>query len=331
MQMIKVNINLKDKEFEKVLAKTISSRFSVNLTDKKQEEAIFITDYDNSAKYERGTIYLTQNKSECMENIIYKFESSEYISKKILYEYCMFYDDYVPMALDSACDITGVCSSAGGTGCSLIAIGIAQEMQRMRKQKVLYVSMEMIPFSITEFDSDMNINRLIYKFFTKGLRKEDLYAGLSLDEYGVSYFKYVRPYNKLLQLKEYEFVKFISAVAETGVFTHIIIDIGNGMGYIYDNALSICDSIIKINDKTKNTGMKEEIYDCHLQKLTEKNIIKVSNKFISLQEDEEINEDLIYVDYSPESITIKDNMLHIYPEKPINNGINDIINKITAI
>ena len=67
-------------------------------------------------------IYLADSRAICGDNIVYRFESAEHICKKVLYEYCRYYDDYTKLALGSPCGITGVCSARGGTGCSSIAM-----------------------------------------------------------------------------------------------------------------------------------------------------------------------------------------------------------------
>lgn len=328
--MIIVNIDLKDKEFEKRLGMTLSSSFNVNLSGENADGNVMITDYTDETVCRDGVIYLTNRKEFCGGNIVYRFESAEQICKKILYEYCRYYDDYTQAALGSPCGITGVCSARGGTGCSSIAAGIAQELQRTRKEKVLYVSLDMIPFSPAGEECEMNINRLLFNFLTRGFRKEDLEACLSSDEYKVSYLNYARPYNRLLQITDREFVKFISAVAESGLFTHIVLDIGSGMGGIYDSAISLCSTIVKVSDESTDICMKAGIYDAHIRELSAGNIINAVNKFTETADGETEDAETLYVDYCPDGIILKEQMIHICPEKGINAKINELIDKVMA-
>ena len=328
--MIIVNIDLKDKEFEKRLSRALSGSFTVNLSENGSDGNILITDYDAKSPCSEGAIYLADSRAVCGDNIVYRFESAEHICKKVLYEYCRYYDDYTKLALGSPCGITGVCSARGGTGCSSIAIGIAQEMQRARKQQVLYISLDMIPFSPAEAECEMNINRLLFNFFTRGFRKEDLTACLSLDEYRVSYLNYVRPYNKLLQLQDREFVKFISTVAESGLFTHIVLDIGSGIGGIYDSAISLCSNIVKVSDESSDICMKDSVYEAHIRGLAAGSVISAVNKFTVHDDDETAASDAVYVDYCPDSIILKEQMIHISPEKEVNTNINGLLDKIMA-
>ena len=329
-EMIIVNIDLKDKEFEKRLGRVLSGSFTVNLSGSGSEGNIMITDYDAGKPCSEGVIYLADSRAVCGDNIVYRFESAEHICKKVLYEYCRYYDDYTQMALGSPCSITGVCSARGGTGCSSIAIGIAQEMQRARKQQVLYISLDMIPFSPAGAECEMNINRLLFNFFTRGFRKEDLTACLSLDEYRVSYLNYVRPYNKLLQLQAGEFVKFVSATAESRLFTHIVLDIGSGVGGIYDSAISLCSNIVKVSDESSDICMKDSVYEAHIRGLAAGSVINAVNKFTVPDDDEAVDADAIYVDYCPDSIILKEQMIHISPEKEVNAKINGLLDKIMA-
>ena len=328
--MIIVNIDLKDKEFEKRLGRALSGSFTVNLSGSCSEGNILITDYDAESHCREGVIYMADSRDACSGNIVYRFESSERICKKVLYEYCRSYDDYTRLALGSPCGITGVCSARGGTGCTSIAIGIAQEMQRARKQQVLYVSLDMIPFSPAGEECEMNINRLLFNFFARGFRKEDLAACLSLDEYKVSYLNYIRPYNKLLQLSNGEFAKFISAAAESGIFTHIVLDIGSGIGGIYDSAISLCSSIVKVSDESSDICMKESVYDAHIRELASGRVINAVNKFTVSEDSEAADADAVYVDYCPNSIILKEQMVHICPEKEVNVKINGLLDKIMA-
>lgn len=328
--MIIVNIDLTDKEFEKRLGRALNSRFNINLSGETADGNITITDYTGETACKDGVIYLTDKKELCGGNIVYRFESAEQICKKVLYEYCRYYDDYTQAALGSPCSITGVCSARGGTGCSSIAIGIAQELQRARKESVLYVSLDMIPFSPTAEECEMNINRLLFNFLTRGFRKEDLEACLSSDEYRVSYLNYVRPYNRLLQITDREFVKFISAVSESGLFTHIVLDIGSGMGGIYDSAISLCSAIVRVSDEAADICMKERIYDTHIRELASGSVINAVNKFTTAADGETEDSESVYVDYCPDSIILKEQMIHICPEKEVNAKINELIDRVMA-
>lgn len=329
-RMITVTIELKDKEFEKRLGMALSGRFDVNLSEQDNKGDILITDYDKSITTREGVIYLADSRDNCEGNIVYRFENAEHICKKVIYEYCRYYDDYTDMALGSPCRITGVCSPRGGTGCSSIALAIAQEMQRAGKQQVIYISLDMIPVSPEAAECEMNINRLLFNFFNKGFREADLTACLSLDEYKVSYINYARPYNKLLQIKDGEFVKFISSIAESGIFTHIILDIGSGIGGVYDKALGLCGKVIKVTDENKDICMKDSVYDAHLRAVAGGDIINAVNKFTVPDENAVETNDAVYVDYCPDSIMLKDQMVHISPEKELNVKINSMIEKIMA-
>ncbi len=328
--MIIVNIDLKDKEFEKRLGMTLSSSFNVNLSDKNAEGNVFITDYTDETACRDGVIYLADKKELCGGNIVYRFESAEQICKKILYEYCRYYDDYTQAALGSPCSITGVCSARGGTGSSSIAVGIAQELQRTRKERVLYVSLDMIPFSPAGEECEMNINRLLFNFLTRGFRKEDLEACLSSDEYRVSYLNYARPYNRLLQIKAGEFVKFISNVAESGMFTHIVLDIGSGIGSVYDSAVSLCGTIVKVRDENADICMKDRVYDAHIRELAAGNIINVVNRFTAADDVEAEDAETVYVDNCSDGILLKEQMIHISPEKVVNAKVNELIDRMMA-
>ena len=107
-EMIIVNIDLKDKEFEKRLGRALSGSFTVNLSESGSEGNILITDYDAKSPCSEGVIYLADSRAICGDNIVYRFESAEHICKKVLYEYCRYYDDYTKLALGSPCGITGV-------------------------------------------------------------------------------------------------------------------------------------------------------------------------------------------------------------------------------
>ncbi len=327
--MIVVNVDLKDKDFEKRIGKVLSSSFSVNLSDKISDRGILITDYTDETSCRGGVIYLTDKRELCHNNVVYRFESAKHMCKKVLYEYCSYYDDYTMLALGSPCSIIGVCSARGGTGCSCIAIGAAQEMQRTRKQEVLYVSLDIIPYFPFEAECEMNINRLLFVLFTKGFRKEDLQACISLDEHKVSHLNYVRPYNRLLQIKDGEFVKFITMAAESGMFTYIVLDIGSGMGNVYDKALSLCDKVIKVSDERKDICMKDIVYDNHLRGLATGEIINVVNRCASGDIETE-NTESIYMDYCPDDIVLKDRMIYVSPEKEMNVKINELVDKIMA-
>ena len=98
-EMIIVNIDLKDKEFEKRLGRALSGSFTVNLSESGSEGNILITDYDAKSPCSEGVIYLEDSRAICGDNIVYRFESAEHICKKVLYEYCRYYDDYTKLIL----------------------------------------------------------------------------------------------------------------------------------------------------------------------------------------------------------------------------------------
>ena len=141
--------------------------------------------------------------------------------------------------------IVSVVSESGGTGSSVISMGICQNLAVQNKRKCLYISMGKIHQELLFIKStrQCNLRELLYNMFYGNPEfSTSIQNSMMITGGGVLIFKTTTLKNKILELEEKQLSEFIEYLLRCELFDIIVFDVGNNM----DEA---CKIVVKSSDK----------------------------------------------------------------------------------
>ena len=146
--------------------------------------------------------------------------------------------------------IVSVVSESGGTGSSVISMGICQNLAVQNKRKCLYISMGKIHQELLFIKStrQCNLRELLYNMFYGNPEfSTSIQNSMMITGGGVLIFKTTTLKNKILELEEKQLSEFIEYLLRCELFDIIVFDVGNNM----DEA---CKTVVKSSDKVVVTS-----------------------------------------------------------------------------
>jgi cellulose biosynthesis protein BcsQ len=360
MKTITVYLMTKDLEFGKALANSLqfhSSHFTITLQSNEpvqKETSIVFDQFDICLTDDRNinlsnAVYLAEDpenelidiEKKCF--IAYKYHHVAHISTLLRLAYSIFANTEMISDDTANTKLVSVCASAGGVGCTSVALGICQELSRFYGEKVLYVSLEefestSIYFRCSSIEPN-NITRYLYGILIDDHQPRPASEGFMIkDIYGISAFHPARGRNPLRELSANEFIEFMNAITKANSFTYIILDCSNGLDAAIESAMNLSTVIYLIMGNTENSKRQnaylqsityrtnESTVECmkHIRNFyeepelaeMEENMTKVSNAF-NLEQDFG-------------SLTCSDGHFEISLDKAFGQGIHQIVQDLTV-
>jgi len=364
MDIINICLVTKDVEYGLAFARTLQSQskfFSIALVDPGISEMNDIEEYDlilvdegSDLKSEKQAVVTLSEKKVFMEtnmenggHIIFKYQCAQDIANDIRRVYSGFYGRPMFYQKKDKPVIAAVFSSSGGVGCTSIAMGLCQELQRFHNRKVLYLTLEEFESTNFYFNRDNEkkgngIDRFVYLLL---YRKEGLVCGiepfLMKDDYGVSSFFPSKDRNPLLDLGENELMNFLEYLTQDTGFTDIVVDCGNKAGLAHLTHLKLADQHIYV-ERPKNNPLKKESYFSWLSQNIDSSMRPIPVFVENFHNDDEsdqdnqielpsMDKDIVEIYEDHESFSLFENEMSVKLDKNFGIGIRELSARIIAM
>ncbi|MBQ2678313.1 MAG: hypothetical protein IJF96_05365 [Firmicutes bacterium] len=202
---------------------------------------------------------------------LWRYSDIREIVSTMIYIYTVVYGRNIPYVEKGNVRIHGFLSHGGGTGCTSVAMGVAQEMKRFHGRKVMYVSMEQIS-SASEYMSSISGGRTIAEYLYYCLaRKQDVWrmktvpveSFLAGNESGIESLAASPGRNPIPYLERDDIPAFFASIVKSGRYDTVIIDCGCSLAPQITDAIDICDSCCFVRDPERK-GKAAELYISHL-------------------------------------------------------------------
>lgn len=194
---------------------------------------------------------------------IFKYKEADEIVKAIKYHYEAL-SGFKIESKNRTGKLIGFFSPAGGTGKTLIALGICRVLASYGK-KVLYLNLESIPSSNAFFSEDeasKSLSDFLYYLFIK----EDLQIIKGMrqficrDEWGVHCFVPQSSYNDLMNLTSEEMQCFIDTMCTQTDYDYICVDTSSVLTEKNILVHSMCSKIFNITTPSMMVQLKQDIW-----------------------------------------------------------------------
>lgn len=118
-------------------------------------------------------------------------------------------------------------SACGGSGCTSSAVALARICSKLKKEKVLVISLDILSSKMFPLSSAMHSSGVLSTGLTfgKGTGLDVFNIPLQSDEFGVSYACPESFFNPLHSMSETELSVFLSALSSSGRYDLVILDI----------------------------------------------------------------------------------------------------------
>ncbi|MDD5987133.1 MAG: hypothetical protein PUC26_04890 [Eubacteriales bacterium] len=156
----------------------------------------------------------------------------------------------------------GLVSSAGGSGCTTLAMALAQCLVKYYEQRILFMTLDEFP---PQMQSPAPAGRRMrdFLYYLQAKRREKygtLAPFIHQDEYGVLHFHEEAGGNTLARCSEDALRQIIEAAAAYGGVDLILLDIGAAPSWRQAAALACCSSVIRLQ------GEKDAAYERAMRK-----------------------------------------------------------------
>ena len=228
---------------------------------------------------------------------IWRYSNIRDIVSSIMYIYTWIYGRHVAYVEKGTVRFYGFLSPCGGTGCTSVAMGVAQELKRFHGRNVMYVSMEQIS-SASEYMRNESGGRTIAEYLYHSLgRNKDIWrmedvpvdSFLSRSDCGVEALTGSPGRNPVPYLDVDDISRFMSSIVKSERYDTVVIDAGCSLAPQITDALDMCDSCCLIRDPYRK-GKAVELYIDHLFSVARSGItgrmVVADNRRVLLHEDE---------------------------------------------
>ncbi|MCG8483203.1 MAG: hypothetical protein MJA31_07855 [Clostridia bacterium] len=224
----------------------------------------------NDSKVTNGIVIhlVDQLKEEKNENaltgMIFKYKEADEIVQAIKYYYEALSGNKVQNRNGEG-KLIGFFSSAGGTGKTVISLGISRVLASYGK-KVLYLNLESIPSSnefFSENEESKSLSDFLYYLFIKEDQKiiKRINSFIRRDEWGVHCFVPQSSYNDLMNLTSDEIQYFISALCSETDYDYICVDTSGVLDEKNIMVHSMCHKNFNILTQSKISRHKQKIFN----------------------------------------------------------------------
>ena len=232
------------------------------------EESLLSIDH-NQNRIVALTDYEVQDMMKQSENekkqlwYVYKYQNVNHIIADLVFLLASLTGKKNLIRKSTAPEIIGFYSMAGGTGKSVVAVGVSRELARYHDKRVLFLSFEEIPTTSLLFGSNhskRNLGDYLYYLFKK--RDEILCPApnsfVISDSYGVETFYPSKGCNDLLYLQPDELVHFIKILSDSSRYDYIIWDMRSDLSEQTMFLLNLCCKIVFVQDNTPVSRYKNQ-------------------------------------------------------------------------
>lgn len=232
MDNLILSIDCKDSEYEYALARAIqrnSKTITVKLKDRKGD--IVITD----KPYMRGesVFMLRENRYDCHRKgckNLYKYDNVRTMVKAVEHEYAKEKGVFINLLKESDTDIFTFFSKHGGVGTTSLALAYAQEIQRFKSKKTLYISLSCFD-DIKEYIKPVDgsgIRQFLYYLNEENEEECNLLDSFLIkSENNVSAFNPHIGINPICRMKLDDYCIFLKRLRECREFDSIVVDGGS--------------------------------------------------------------------------------------------------------
>ncbi|MBR6444553.1 MAG: hypothetical protein IKS63_03910 [Firmicutes bacterium] len=228
---------------------------------------------------------------------LWRYSNIRDIVSSIMYIYTWIYGRHVAYVEKDMVRFYGFISPCGGTGCTSVAMAVAQEMERFHGRNVMYISLGQIS-PVPEYMRTESGGRTIAEYLYHSLgRNRDIWrmkdvpveSFLSRSDSGVEALTASPGRNPLPYLDRDDISRFMSSIAKSARYDTVIIDAGCSLAFQATDALDICDSCCLIRDPYRK-GRAAQLYIDHLSSIVNSGItgrmVVADNRRVLLREDE---------------------------------------------
>lgn len=227
-------------------------------------------------------VYLAEKPSEAIRNIsqkrfcLYKYSSAACIVSAIFEIYKELTGRRAMNIKTQDVRLFAFASFAGGSGCTTIAMAIAQEFTRFYDKKVMYLSFEELDSAGEYMKHEQGIKGAevyLYRLFNKmypnhGDSEEEksipfIEGHIVRDEHGVEAFAPSAARNPLREVRPDEINKLMVSLIDSGRYDVIIIDMGNWLSKTGLKCLQMTEKLCVVSTP-ESSQIKEHNYNSHL-------------------------------------------------------------------
>lgn len=166
------------------------------------------------------------DNEELMQFKLFKYGNIKELSLKLLYIYGLS-SGRKQLSIESRSSrIIFFCSPYGGSGVSVIAKSVAEEISRYMDRNVLYLNLEEIQ-EADEYPDVRSLGEYLYHIAKENHMSSFIELFLIQDRYGYERFRKAGGRNPLRELEPDEFQEFINSIIRTGRYDYILIDSGH--------------------------------------------------------------------------------------------------------
>ena len=264
----------------------------------QEPEGVFSSNFDMilwdgpeaEAGYGGKIILLTPDPARAVKNYnekkfsIYKYSPAQTMVSSLIDIYSFLTGRRAANIKKDKVRMITFASCAGGTGCTVLAMSVGQELCRFQGKRVLYVSFEEIESTGEYILSPAGVKGAgvyLYHLFRNKEGYPFVESYTVRDDFGLEAFAPTGGRNPLRNLDQDEFCIFIASLIDCGRYDVIIMDIGNCLSEAGLTCLDMTEKVCMVS--TPETGENREIqYLQHLicccgEGIMDR-IIKVENK-----------------------------------------------------
>lgn len=337
MDRIRILIADRDKEYTLALARILTNKYAVfhvaaiefGSCGWKKEDWLDIDKYDLilvddrtkkelpqfTEKTAEKIVLLTTQKPEEEADVknrvngdpavIYKYGGASRIASELRFRYAHLSGVPPKEVPDLCAELLAFTGAAGGVGKTAVSIAVARELAGYHKMKVLLLSME-TPESIDIYlngeGGERGLSDYLYYLFSKKEQKTASCpeAFLSVDHWGVEFFRPGRSRNELSELSPEQFLIFVSTLCNARKYDCVCLDMDAASSENCFQRMRMMTQIILINDGSPVSMIKNKRFlnDLNLFRKNDDlgSVLQIRNKWI--------NEERFYSENEAENVFV---------------------------
>ncbi len=271
MEKIRIAVITEDIEYGLALAVALTEsqkRLTVEIFDKDDEDAAIDSGadlmlYDHPGERRKENAIELVEKESLVDNKkfkFYKYGNVRYLSADLIFAYGELTGREIVFPEEKGVAVYTFSSARGGSGCTSVAMGCAQELKRFRGERVIYISLEEIESTARYMctEGGKGITEFLY-YLLSGRERicsciEDFVCA---DDYGVEAFRPGKGINPLRNLNEEEFMRFFNYILRCGRYDIVIFDAGNFLNEISIKAMDMSDKVCTVTTQREEGPLDE--------------------------------------------------------------------------
>lgn len=206
--------------------------------------------------------HMEHKPDDTLTGIIFKYKKANEIIEAIKYYYEVLSGNFIENKNREG-KLIGFYSSTGGTGKTVISLGVARVLASYGK-RVLYLNLENIPstsFFFPEEEATKSLADFLYYLFIKNDKTifKGIYEFLRRDEWGVDCLVPQRSFNDWMQLTIDEIRYFISKICSDTEYDYICLDTSSHLDDKNIMMGAMCYKVFNIYTQSKISQHKQKV------------------------------------------------------------------------